>query len=139
MARSLVEHGKSLGLIVDSQLRFSDYVSYMLKKTYIAIKLLYPQRQYLDRNIKKELCDSLVLSHFNHCDYVYGPCLSSHDLYRIQKIQNHCIRFIFGIRRRNRVSYKPKELSWLNMLNRRKLHALCLYYKLIKFNTIPTL
>ena len=96
----IVDHAKSLGLILDSQLRFSDHVSYMPEKTYIAIKLLYPHRQYLDINIKKELCESLVLSHFNHYDYVYGPCLSSYDRYRIQKVQNYCIRFFFGIRRR---------------------------------------
>lgn len=130
---------KSLGLILDAQLRFKSHVNYMLRKAYITLKTIYPHRQYLDQNIKKELCDSLVLSHFNHCDNVYGPCLDSQDTRRIQKVQNSCIRLIYGIRRRNRVSHKLKDLSWLNMYNRRKLHATILYYKIIKNKSPPYL
>ena len=135
----IVQKAKSLGLVLDYQLTFTDHVSWLLKKAYCALKSIYPHRHYLEKNIKKELCDSLVLSHFNHCDNVYGPCLQNFDRGRIQKVQNSCIRFIFGIRRRDRVSHKIKEVLWLNMHNRRKLHFLCFCYKMLKFQSPPYL
>ena len=61
------------------------------------------------------------------------------DQKRIQKLQNSCLRLIFGIRRRERISYKLKELKWLNMHNRRVLHATCFFYKIIKYKTPPYL
>lgn len=134
-----VQKCKSLGIILDSELRFKLHVNYILKKAYSSLKALYPLRHFLDRDIKKLLCDSLVLSHFNHCDNVYGPCLDAADVHRIQRVQNNCLRLIFGIRRRNRISHKLKDLYWLNMVNRRKLHATCLYYKILKFRSPPYL
>ena len=133
------DKSKSLGLIIDSQLKFKDHVTYILKKTYYALKSIYEHRHCLEQNVKKILCDSLVLSHFNHCDQVYGPCLDNSDVRRVQKVQNCCVRFIFGLRRHNRISHKLQEISWLNMHDRRKLHATCFYYKILKFQTPPYL
>ena len=98
----IVQKAKSLGLVLDYQITFTDHVSWLLKKAYCALKSIYPHRDYLEKNIKKELCDSLVLFHFNHCDIVYSPCLQGFDTRRIQKVQKSCIRFILGIRKRNR-------------------------------------
>lgn len=85
------------------------------------------------------LCETLVLSPLNFCDTVYGPCLDSYDTKRVQKLQNSCLRLIFGIRRRDRVSHKLKEIGWLNMYNQRVLHAVCFFYKIIKYKTPPYL
>ena len=64
---------KSLGLLVDSDLRFREHIKSKVKKAYCTLKLIYNHRHYLTKEIKRLLCDSLVLSHFNHCDVVYGP------------------------------------------------------------------
>lgn len=85
------------------------------------------------------LCDSLVLSHFNHCDTVYGPCIDSTEARRIQKVQNSCLRLIFGIKRRQRISYKLKTVGWLNMYNRRRLHLACFFHKILKYKSPPYL
>lgn len=68
------------------------------------------------------LCDLLVLSHFNYCDFIYGQCLDLNDKNRIQKVQNSCLRLIFGLRKFDHISHKLCEVKWLNMDNRRKLH-----------------
>lgn len=81
------------------------------------------------------MCDSLVLSHFNHCDVVFGPCLDSSDIKRIQKTQNSCLRLIYGIKRPQRISHKLKEAGWLSMYNRRKHHMVCFFYKILKYKT----
>nr|CAI5822529.1 unnamed protein product [Callosobruchus analis] len=50
---------------------------------------------------------------------------------KIQRIQNCCIRFVYGIRRRGHVSHKIKECKWPNMRLRRYIHRMNIYHKMI--------
>lgn len=136
---TFTDSAKSLGLIIDYKLRFRQHVTAKLQKAYGSLKMIYSQRHFLNVEIKKMLCDSLVMSHFNHCDTVYGPCIDSIESRRIQKVQNSCLRLIFGIRRPQRISHKLKTVGWLNMYNRRRLHLVCLFHKILKFKTPPYL
>ena len=51
---------KSLGVIIDSNLRFRNHVTNKLKKAYSALRLIYSQRHFLTLDTKKLLCDTLV-------------------------------------------------------------------------------
>nr|CAI5825217.1 unnamed protein product [Callosobruchus analis] len=62
------------------------------------------------------LCDSLVLSHLNYGDVIYDSCLIASDAFRIQKLQNSCLN----------LTHKLNDAHWLNMKNRRLLHACCI-------------
>lgn len=62
---------------------------------------------------------------------MYGPCLTVRDANRLQRIQNSCIRLIFGLSRSSHTSIKLREIKWLNMKERHYLHGACLYYKII--------
>lgn len=83
------------------------------------------------------LCESLVLSQLHYCDTVYGPCLNSLDINRIQKLQNSCLRLIFGVRKYEHISHTLKQVNWLNMKNRRYLHSACQFYAVL-LNQSPT-
>ena len=123
---------RNLGLLLDVNLRFSQHVNNCIKKAFANLKLVYNQKQVLNADLKKTLCESLVLSQFNFCDTLYGPCLLESDARRIQLMQNCCVRLIGGIRRYERgISAKLKEIGWLNMKERRILHSLVLYNKII--------
>lgn len=127
---------RNLGLYVDHTLCFNIHVTNCIKKAYGNLKLLYGCRTYLNKKSKIILCDSLVLSQFNFADVVYFSCITKGDQMRIQRVQNACIRFIYGINRYGSISTKLKELNWLSMKHRQILHSCCLYYKIIK-NKIP--
>lgn len=118
----VVEKAKNLGVVVDSEIRFRDHVTRLVQKSFMSLKVLYSCRHFLNRPLRKNLCESLVLSNFNYCDFVYGYCIDKVDQYRIQKVQNMCCRLIFGLRKFDHVSQKIIELGWLNMENRRLLH-----------------
>lgn len=75
------------------------------------------------------LCDSLVLSSFNFCDVIYGFCIDSIDARRIQTFKIHL--FIYGIRRRDRISHTLSKTKWLTMRDRRLVHSLCLFHNII--------
>lgn len=123
---------KNLGLILDTSLRFSEHVNKCVRQAFTNLKLIYSQKSILNQHLRKMLCDSLVLSQFNYCDAIYGPCLKQYDINRIQLIQNSCVRLIMGIRRYERgVSAKIRELNWLTMAERRKLHSIVFFNKII--------
>lgn len=130
---------KNLGIYLDSNLRFKENTNLLIKKAYAALKSLYINRQYINQTTKIMLCDTLVLSNFNFCDTLYHNCLDKQDVYKIQKMQNSCLRFIYGIRRSDRITHKLKTAKWLNMLNRRKLHSICFYHKILESKKPPYL
>lgn len=134
---TVVNSTKNLGIIFDNHLKYTSHVNFMLSKAYCALKLLYASRHILGQNLKKTLCETLVLSHFNYCDVVYGFCLDSTDKNRIQKVQNSCIRFIYNLRKYDHISHTFKDLVWLNMENRRRLHFL-VFVKRIVDSSIPS-
>ncbi|XP_074041353.1 uncharacterized protein [Leptinotarsa decemlineata] len=122
---------KNLGLYLDNSLRFTTHVSQILRKGYMNLKLVYSNKNLLNKTNKILLCDALVLSHANYADTVYGPGLLKSDRQRLQKLQNSCIRLVTGVRRREHVSQYLKQLGWLNMDARRTLHSASLFHKVI--------
>ena len=86
-------------------------------------------------NLKVKLVQSLVFPHFDYCDIVYGNGLSAELSTRLQRAQNSCIRFIYGLRRRDHVSVFYNELRWFKLDNRRKLHQALFLYKLFSNNS----
>lgn len=133
------ESAKNLGVIIEPMLRFRQHILKNVQKAYNGLRLLFPHRRYLLTNVKKTLCDSLVLSQLIYCSPVYSPCLSQDDMNRVQRVQNSCIRFIYGIRKFQHVSHKFSELGWLKMRNRFNTITLCLYHKVLLFKTPPYL
>lgn len=133
---SFVRKARNLGVILDTDLRFGEHVSACVQKAYVNLKLLYPHRRALNQNLKLRLSEALVLSHFNYCDALYGPCLTKQDRDRVQRVQRSCLRFVFGIRKFDPVIHKLKSCNWLDMENRRKLHSAVLFHGIV-FNKTP--
>nr|CAI5821877.1 unnamed protein product [Callosobruchus analis] len=122
---------KNLGVILDEDLRFKKHVTNTIRKAFSNLKSIYGYKDLLNRNTKILLTDALVLSHFNFCDVLYNACIDYHDTKRIQKVQNACLRLIHGIRRGKSTSHKLVQTNWLNMKDRRVLHSVCLYHKVV--------
>lgn len=136
---TISEYTKNLGLIVDDKLRFKQHISKLIQSAYCKLKILYGSRECLNFNLRKSLCDSLILSMFTYCDAVYGPCLDKSDIHRIQKVQNSCLRFIYGVARRNHISPYLAVTKWFDMARRRFLNSAVFYHKLLLTKTPPYL
>lgn len=122
---------KNLGIFIDNDLRFNEHISSLVKKSFCTLKMLWKERDFLSMELRKLLTNSLILSRFSYCDEVYGPCIDKFVSLKIQKIQNACIRFIYGLRKYDHISRKLYDTGWLNMRNRRYLHLACLVYKVL--------
>lgn len=113
----IVNSVKNLGVIFDCRLRFEEYVALLVKKAYLALKLLYSNIKLINFELRKKLTETLVLPILNYGITLYYPCLDQITKYRLQKIQNCCCRFVFGLRKYDRVSEKINQLRWLKLEN----------------------
>lgn len=126
-----VDEAKSLGLSLSNDFRYVTQISRYIKNAYMGLRMIYPHRSCLPTRLRTRLCEALVLSHFNYLVPVYHPAISALDAKRIQMVQNNCLRFIYNIRKYDSITYKLTEAGWLSMGNRRQLHTLLFYKKLI--------
>lgn len=127
-----VKSAKSLGVVFDNSLKFNLQVNKVIQKAYLNLKLLYSNRHILNFNMRKSLCESLVLSHLSYCSFIYEPCLGTVDKGRLQRVQNSCCRLIYGLRKYDQgISVRIKILRWLNISNRAKLHLLSFAHSVI--------
>lgn len=133
------EISKNLGLFLDTDLRFVKHVNEIIKKCMTNIKMIYANKYILTHQAKRTLCESLVFSHMHYCDSVYGPCVTRYDSQRLQRMQNICIRLVYNLKKRQGVSAKRFELSWLSVQEARFLHTCCLYRKIVNLKTPPYL
>lgn len=127
----MVESAQVLGLTIDTTLKFSSHVSKIIQRSYCNLKLLYSNRYILNFKLRKSLSETLVLSHLNYCNFVFGTCLDKACLNRLQKIQNSCCRLIYGLRKYDHVSEKINDLHWLNINNSIKMNLLVFTHKVI--------
>lgn len=122
---------KILGVILDDDLRFTLHTNQLLQKTYVSLKTLYSNRYIMNFKMRKKLCEALILPILHYCNIVYYPCLDSVSRNRIQRVQNTCVRLIFGLRKYDHVSHKLGELKWLRMVTAVKLHYLVFIHRLL--------
>lgn len=107
---------------MDGELRFEAHVSQKIQVAFFRLKALYGIRNFLKEDIRVILTESLVLSVFNYCDTVYGPRLYEKTKNAIQRVQNACARFCFGIPKRSHITPYLNEKLILRMEGRRELH-----------------
>lgn len=71
-------------------------------------------RYCMDRGLRKLLCKSVVLSHFNVCINLYYPCL--HCIYKlwIERLQYACLRFTYDVRPFDHISHLFDLVKWLS-------------------------
>ena len=127
-----VNCAKVLGVLFDEVLSWQKQVNACICKSMGNFYQMYRFRKFLSEEAKITLCDSIVLSQFNYCDIVY----SNMDVFlekKVQKVQNLCLRFIFGYSRKDNYNYDEllKKLGWLNMKHRRVQHGLTMIYKIL--------
>ena len=121
-----------LGLHIDTSLRFRDHVCKLLQKSYATMTVLYANNPILNFKVRKKLRESLVLPIFHYCNIIFYHCLDVVTKNRLQMVQNTCCRFVFGLRKYDRISSKIKYLHSLNMCHTVKLHFLMFVIRLLR-------
>ena len=127
---------KDLGVLLDETFSWTPHVNKLISTAYYKLKFSYRFKNFLTQESKTTLCEGYVLAHFNYCDSVYNN-ITEFLKQKIQKAQNTCIRFIFGLRKYDHISSYFTQLKTLNMEERRTVHGLTTMHKIVT-NIAPT-
>ena len=122
---------KNLGIIFDENLSFEKQISKTVSKSVGKLKHAFRFKNFLSQEAKIIIVESYILSNLNYCDILFQN-LSCSSERKLQKLQNWCVRFIFGARKYDHVSPYYKKLKTLNIEQRRLLHSLTQMHKLRK-------
>ena len=88
-----VDHAKSLGLIIDNRLSWSNHVNELCKKVTSAIGALRRIRPLIPQSTTVLVCNSLIQPHLDYCSLVWDG-LSDQLSDKLQKLQNRAGRVI---------------------------------------------
>lgn len=86
---------KSLGVWFDQSLNFEQHVNSIIQSCNIHLRNLRVIASKLSYELKRQLIHCLVFSKLDYCNgLLYG--LPNYVIARLQRVQNSCVRFLFG-------------------------------------------
>ena len=120
---------KNLGIVFDEELNWTRHVNLSIAKAYGKLKHARRFKNFLNESSKLKLTETYILSQLNYGDIILQN-LTNLLQNKIQKLQNSCTRYTFGLRKYDHISGFIKGKNILSMKNRRMLHSLTLMYKI---------
>ena len=122
----------NLGLHMDRYMMFDKHVNELTKKALGILIYINRVSIYFDKETRKTVIHSLVLSQINYCISIWGTTNTS-LLQKVQKIQNFAARItIGGLRKYDHVSPAFIELRWLKVKQRYLFDICVAMYKSLK-------
>ena len=86
---------KSLGVLFDAYLTFEDHINQVVQSCYTHLRNLQVIGSKLDFPLKRQLVHCLIFSKLDYCNgLLYG--LPDYLLKKLQRVQNSCVRFLYG-------------------------------------------
>ena len=125
-----VKEAKSLGVIIDEHLSWSNHIDALSKKISSAIGALKRVRPFISEHTVLQIYQALILPHFDYCRSVWGDCnLTFSD--KLQKLQNRAARAITRSSYDTSVSFLLNRLNLDDLITRRQKLKPTLMFKTI--------
>ena len=125
---SRVDHAKSLGLIIDDRLSWSNYIKELCRKISSAIGALRRIRSLVSQSTAVQIYNALIQPHFDYCAPVWDG-LSSYLCEKLQKLQNRAARVILQANCELNSSLLLETLKWDQLSIRRRKHKAIMMFK----------
>ena len=125
---SKVDHAKSLGLIIDNRLSWSNHVNDLCKKVTSAIGALRRIRPLISQSTEVLIYNSWIQPHFDYCSLVWDG-FSDQLSDKLQKLQNRAARVILKANYGTSWSLLLDILKWDKLVIRRKKHKALMMFK----------
>ena len=117
---------KNLGVIFDEDLSLTPHVNYVYKSIIFQLSKIASIRKYINEDIAKTLVTSLILSRLDYCNSLFCN-MTNENVEKLQLLQNHAARLIFGAKKRDHITPLLMKLHWLPIYYRinYKIALLC--------------
>ena len=125
---SRVDQAKSLGLIIDDRLSWSNHVGEMCKKVSSAIGALRRIRPLISQSTAVLLYKALIQPHFDYCSPVWDG-LSNQLSEKLQKLQNSAARVVLKTNYETSSSSPLETLKWDKLVVRRMKQKAVMMFK----------
>ena len=125
-----VDHAKSLGVTIDTNLSWAEHITNMTKKISSKLSALKRIRPSITTESAVQIYNALIRPNFDYCSEVWGGTYKT-LCDRLQKLQNRAARIITRSNYDIRSKTILDELDWDNLEIRRKKQKALLMYKVI--------
>ena len=127
---------KYLGLIIDSQLKFTDHVDYIKAKVAKRIGALYRSKKLLPLKYRKMFINALMLPQFDYLDIIWCKT-SKTNLKSLDVLYKKVAKIALDMDTREASIKVYCTMKWLPLHLRRQLHLSTYMYKILN-NITPT-
>ncbi|KAL1452280.1 hypothetical protein WDU94_006566 [Cyamophila willieti] len=125
---------KNLGVIMDKNLSWDLHINNISKKCYYSFHSLKILRRMLPFGIRKMLCTALIMPIIEYAHIVYLN-ITQELKSKVQRLQNSCVRYVFGLRKYDHVTMCRVSLGWMTTQQRRDIHTLLLLWRVLNTRT----
>ena len=133
-----VNDHKHLGLTLSTNSRFHTHINDILLKFNRSLGPLYPLARHIPKAMLISIYNTYVQPFFDYCDIIYDEHITASDCMRLERAQNRAARLITGTPLRTSTDGLRRELGWTSLTDRRKMHRLQFYHRLLFDPRIPT-
>ena len=109
---------KYLGIQIDCNLRYDEYVNILVKKINRATGVLRRASRFVNQATRITLYNTLILPHLDYCSTIWGNNISKSDIKRLQRLQNCAMRIILECDRLSCTKTMLDTLKWLSVEQR---------------------
>ena len=125
---NLLNSVKTLGVIINDNLKFTDFISKKVQTCNLHLRNLYNIRHCLDEPTRILLVTNLILSTVDYCNILLLGATDK-DLRPLRLILNRAIRFILSVKFRDHITPYYKRLHFLPIRLRIKFKACLIAHK----------
>lgn len=126
-----VSETKTLGVIVDEQLKWKSHIGTVVTKVSKGIGMIRRMKDFVPQNTLISVYNAIVLPHFDYCSLVWDTC-ENYLQEKLQKMQNRAARVITGKTYEVRSVEILSELNWKSLVERRNENKAVFMYKIRK-------
>lgn len=130
-----VKKTKLLGVLLDSQLSWSDHIDGITTKMGRGIAMVRKCFTYLSSSVMDQVIQSLVFCHLQYCPVIWSAATKA-DLNKLQLVQNRSARLALHCSTRTNIAYMHTRLSWLSVEHKLN-YSLLMFFRNIVLNQTP--
>lgn len=129
-AIEIVSSAKNLGVIFNKTLTWSDHVNYACGRTFFMLRTLWHTRDYTPIGIRSLIAKTYLIPVLLYGCELFASCDYSSQR-KLNVTFNSIIRYVYGLKRRSRISMYSTQLFGISLDNLLKLRVLVFLHRII--------